>query len=149
MLTVMNIRSVIVELICFLFIGLFMYAALSKLLDNEKFTVQILQSPLLAPFAFWITWMIPGVEILCSIFLMIYRLRLIALYAALTLMVTFYSLHSGYFIFSDKIPCSCGGILESLGWREHLVFNVTFVLLSVLAIYLVDSSSKPDSRLIA
>jgi hypothetical protein len=25
--------------------------------------------------------------------------------------------------FSSFIPCSCGGILEKLGWTEHLIFN--------------------------
>lgn len=33
-----------------------------------------------------------------------------------------------------NIPCSCGGILESLGWREHLYFNLAFIALAVLAL---------------
>lgn len=40
-------------------------------------------------------------------------------------------LHFSYFV-----PCSCGGILEKLGWTEHLIFNVVFVLLAIVAILL-------------
>jgi hypothetical protein len=36
--------------------------------------------------------------------------------------------------FSDYIPCSCGGVLQEMGWGEHLVFNICFVLLALAAI---------------
>jgi hypothetical protein len=32
------------------------------------------------------------------------------------------------------LPCSCGGAISRMGWREHIVFNVVFVGLTVLAI---------------
>jgi hypothetical protein len=35
--------------------------------------------------------------------------------------------------FSSFIPCSCGGILEKLGWREHLIFNIFFLFLALAA----------------
>lgn len=38
--------------------------------------------------------------------------------------------------FDPNIPCSCGGILDSMGWTEHLIFNVAFLVLSVLGIAL-------------
>ena len=52
-------KTMVIEIICALFIILFMYAALTKLLDYEKFRVQIGQSPLLTAFAGWIAWMVP------------------------------------------------------------------------------------------
>src|SRR5690606_10893575 len=37
--------------------------------------------------------------------------------------------------YSDFVPCSCGGILEKLGWTEHLIFNAAAVLLSIVGIW--------------
>ena len=36
--------------------------------------------------------------------------------------------------YSDFVPCSCGGILEKLGWTEHLIFNGICVIMGVVAI---------------
>jgi uncharacterized membrane protein YphA (DoxX/SURF4 family) len=129
-------RSIIVEIICLLFIILFVYAALNKLTDVEKFRVQIGQSPLLTSIAWWVAWVIPISEILISLMLAISPLRLIGLYAAFSLMVMF----TGYIIailnFSEYVPCSCGGVLEKLGWTEHLIFNIGFTLLGMAGIVL-------------
>jgi uncharacterized membrane protein YphA (DoxX/SURF4 family) len=129
-------KTIILEIISFLFILLFMYAAVTKLLDYEKFTVQIGQSPVLTAFSGWVAWMIPSVEILVSLALAIPCFRLIGLYAAFSLMVMFTAYIISILNFSDYIPCSCGGILEKLGWKEHLVFNVGFVLLGIVGIIL-------------
>lgn len=38
--------------------------------------------------------------------------------------------------FTSFIPCSCGGVLEKLGWTEHLIFNAVFVIMGLIAISL-------------
>lgn len=40
--------------------------------------------------------------------------------------------------YSDFIPCSCGGISEKLSWTEHLVFNIGFIALALVAIVLTE-----------
>jgi hypothetical protein len=126
-------KNMIIEIICSLFIILFMYAALTKLLDYEKFRVQIGQSPLLTAFAGWIAWMVPVAEILISIMLLFSRLRLIGLYAAFSLMVMFTTYIICILTLSLYIPCSCGGVLEKLGWTEHLIFNIVFIIMAAAA----------------
>ena len=59
-----RMQKVILELICLLYILLFVYAAVSKLLDFENFQVQLGQSPLLSAFAGWVAWIVPIVEII-------------------------------------------------------------------------------------
>ena len=34
--------------------------------------------------------------------------------------------------FSEHVPCSCGGVLQRLGWQEHLIFNIVFVMLGII-----------------
>jgi len=38
--------------------------------------------------------------------------------------------------YSDYVPCSCGGALESLTWNQHLLFNIGFLLLALIGIIL-------------
>src|SRR5690606_29956171 len=137
-------RQVAVEVICFLFILLFVYAAISKLLDVQKFRIQIGQSPLLTSFGSWLAWFIPSIELLIAVLLTTNRFRLVALYSAFGLMVVFTTYITAILYFSLYVPCSCGGILEQLGWREHLVFNAAFSLLGGSGVMLYPAGRKTE-----
>ena len=144
-------KAIIVEIICFLFILLFFYAAIVKLMDVQKFSVQIGQSPMLANFADALAWLVPLSELLFAGMLILPRLRQLGLFACFTLMVMFTAYIIAILQFSVYIPCSCGGILETMGWTEHLVFNIGFVLLGIAGIILNASLNKvvSDSAVIA
>jgi uncharacterized membrane protein YphA (DoxX/SURF4 family) len=134
-------RNTVVEVISFLFILLFVYAAASKLMDYQKFRIQIGQSPLLTAFSGWVAWIIPAIELLVAVMLVIPRYRLPGLYASFSLMTMF----SAYIIvilnFSDFVPCSCGGLLQKMTWGTHLVFNICFVFLGLTGIILESSKA--------
>ena len=133
-----NIREVknkVISIISFAFIILYIYAASSKLLDFETFRMQLAQSPLLSAYAGTIAWIVPGLEIAIAILLSIPKYRILALYAALTLMVMFTAYIYLILNYSDFIPCSCGGVLEDLSWTQHLIFNVVFIFLAGAAIF--------------
>ena len=129
-------KKIALEIICFLFILLFTYAAVMKLMDVQKFTVQIGQSPLLTDFAGVVAWVIPISELLIAGMLAVIRLRLVGLYAAFSLMVMFTAYITAILLIDENIPCSCGGVLESMGWTEHLIFNIGFVILGLGGILL-------------
>ena len=98
---------------------------------------------MLMAFSDWVAWSIPSLELLIAVGLMTFRFRLISLYAAFTLMVIFTTYIIAILGFADYVPCSCRGILEKMGWTAHLIFNISFVLLAVIAIALKDP--KKDS----
>ena len=123
-----------VEIISYLFLILFTYAAFSKLATYETFLVQLGQSPLLSVFAGWVSWIIPALEIIIAILLMINRTRFFALAASFTLMGMFTAYIYIILNYSDFVPCSCGGILEKMSWKEHLYFNLAFCFLAFVAI---------------
>ena len=131
-----HIKNSIIETISIMYVLLFIYAAVSKLLDFENFQVQLGQSPLLSAFASWVSWGVPIIEILIALTLLIPRYRLVGLFAAFSLMVMFTTYIIIILNFSSFVPCSCGGILEKLGWTEHLVFNSLFILLGVMGLLL-------------
>lgn len=135
-LTSEKTKKIALEIICFLFILLFTYAGVMKLMDVQKFTVQLEKSPLLKSFAGVVAFGIPVTELLIVVMLIITRLRLVGLYAAFTIMVMFTTYIIAILQFSTYIPCSCGGILENMEWTEHLIFNIGFVILALIGILL-------------
>lgn len=134
------------EIIRGLFITLFLYAAATKLMGFEKFTAQLGQSPLTTGHAAWIAWAVPTVEIIIVLMLAIPAVRLLALYASYSLMVMFTTYIVLVTRFSPFVPCSCGGVLQKLGWTEHLIFNLAFVALAALGIILhARQNKKPQA----
>jgi uncharacterized membrane protein YphA (DoxX/SURF4 family) len=134
----MKITTVIsknyIDIISYLFIILFSYAAFSKLLDYESFTIQLGQSPLLSAFAGRVSWFIPSLELLFATLLMFKRTRFLSLVASFALMVMFSAYIFIILHYSEFVPCSCGGILEKMTWNQHLIFNLIFCLLAAFAI---------------
>jgi uncharacterized membrane protein YphA (DoxX/SURF4 family) len=129
-------KTLFTDIVAALYILLFVYAAISKIIDYQKFRIQLGQSPLLTYYAGFISVTIPASEIIISILLAIDKYRLFGLYASFSLM----SMFSAYIIaitqFSDYIPCSCGGILQKMSWNQHLVFNFLLVSLAAAGILL-------------
>jgi len=137
----MNIRNIYLETVSCVFIVLFTYAAISKLIDHESFIIQLGQSPLFTSVAIWVSWIVPAVEIMVSIGLALPGTRMVALYASFTLMVLFTAYIIAILNLDGHIPCSCGGVLESMGWKEHLVFNIGFTLLAMGAVMVYPDKS--------
>lgn len=131
-----NAKNFIVQTICQLYVLLFVYAAVSKLIDFQNFQVQVGQSPLLSAFAGWISWIVPVVELMIALALLIPKSRNSALFASLSLMSMFTVYIYIVLHYSSFVPCSCGGILEKMSWNAHLIFNIVFVLLAIWAILL-------------
>ncbi len=129
-------RKIGLEIICFLFIVLFTYTAVTKLMDVQKFRMVIGQSPLLTQIALPISWIIPISELMIVALLFIPRLRMVGLIASLTLMIIFTAYISIIMNFSEHIPCSCGGVLSELRWNDHLLFNIAFVVLASIGVWL-------------
>jgi uncharacterized membrane protein YphA (DoxX/SURF4 family) len=134
------VKKWIVEIISLLFVLLFLYTAVYKIIDFSNFRAVIGQSPLITRFAPYLAVGVPLVEIIISGLLVFSRWRIIGLCASFALMLvfTFYiiillNLHS-------HLPCSCGGIIQDMSWQQHLVFNIVFLLLSLtgIAIYKKD-----------
>ncbi len=129
-------KGIVTKGISYAFILLFLYASANKLLDYQKFTVQIGQSPILGDYAGFIAWFIPASEIAIVLLLIFSQTRLAGLYASFGIMAMF----TGYIIiilnYAERIPCSCGGILNKMGWHDHLIFNIFFTALGVTGVLL-------------
>lgn len=138
-------RKVLVDIVVFLYILLLVYAAITKLLDYQKFVVQLGQSPILTDYAHVLALMVPFIELVISMMLFCPKTRLKGLYAAFSIMIMFTTYIVLASRFSDYVPCSCGGVLEGMTWAQHLIFNVVFVLFAFTAILFHSNIPKVDS----
>lgn len=139
-----TIINKIPDIASYFFILLFCYAALSKMMDFENFQVQIAQSPLLSAYAGLISYFIIIVELVIVTVLIFPTIRSLGLYASLGIMTAFTLYIFLILHYSEFIPCSCGGILEKMGWTEHLIFNIITVLMAIFAIICIEKQSKKN-----
>jgi hypothetical protein len=125
------------EAICALLITLFLYASLSKFLDFRVFIGEMNNQPLPNSLTPFLVWTIPSLEIAISVALIFKSTRLAGLYGSLILMTSF-TIYTIVILlhFFHYVPCSCGGVIKKLTWRQHLVFNLFFVALSIIGILL-------------
>jgi uncharacterized membrane protein YphA (DoxX/SURF4 family) len=137
-----KIQTIMIDVISALFILLFVYAAVSKLKDFEKFEVQLGKSPIVNPFVTQIAWVVPIFEIGILALLVIKRFQFVGLCAAFILMVMFSAYIIAILKFSSYIPCSCGGILQNMSWTQHLYFNIMFIVLGAIGILIYPNTDK-------
>lgn len=126
----------------YFFIILFCYAAVSKALDFENFQVQIGQSPLLSAYAGFVSYAVIILELIIVLLLAVPKTNTLGLYSSTALMSAFTVYIYLILNYSDFVPCSCGGILEKMGWTEHLVFNICSVILGIFAVILKKSQDQ-------
>lgn len=129
-----TLRKIVPPVVSFFFILLFIYASASKIFDFENFQVQLAQSPLLSAYAGFVSYAVIILELVIVGLLCFHLTRLWGLFSSFAIMVAFTVYIFLILNYSDFVPCSCGGILEKMGWTEHLIFNIACVVAAALAI---------------
>jgi len=118
------------------------------MVDYSVFKEKISSSPLLEPAAGPLAWLLPGIELVVVVLLIIPRWRLRGLYMSFLLMILF----TGYIIATagsdEYLPCSCGGVLEKLSWKAHLLFNGIFIALALSGIQLERNINRKSKILL-
>lgn len=115
-------------------IFLFVYTATAKLFSFSLFQVTLSKSPLIGTKAVFVSWFLTITELLVAGLLFFRNTRRIGFYAALILFVLFTLYILYMLLFESHLPCSCGGIIQLLSWKEHFAVNVFCTGLIVLAL---------------
>lgn len=120
--------------ISLLLIFLFAYTGSSKLLDSKGFAAVLSKIPLIGRGAGIVAILLPLAELLIVLLLLFEKTRLTGLYASLALLLLF-TVYLVYMVLAvPHLPCSCGGVISSMSWKQHVVFNVVFIVLTVIGI---------------
>ncbi|RYG54141.1 MAG: hypothetical protein EOO01_02385 [Chitinophagaceae bacterium] len=130
-------RQLAIEIIAYLYVILFVYAAAYKLLDYRFFQVQLAHSPYIGWSSHSLAWLVPTVELIAAGMLIYAPFRKWGMYLSFLIMLCF-TIYIAYLLnFSPNIPCACGGIFDKMGWKGHLLFNSVFTALGALGIVLM------------
>lgn len=132
----------VVDIICGIFIILFTYTAVNKLIDYQTFRIALVQSPILQHYADFMMVALPVVELLVVVLLAISATRRIGLFASLSLMVAFTLYISYLMLFASELPCNCGGIMKALSWNQHLVVNILLIALALWALLITRTNKN-------
>ncbi|MFD0764524.1 MauE/DoxX family redox-associated membrane protein [Mucilaginibacter lutimaris] len=114
---------------------LWLYAAISKLIDHDQFKVAMSKQPFHPVIQNVLVWALPPVEALTGAALLTDRF----VKPGICLSAIMFILFTGYIAmiflrFFGHIPCSCGGLIEKFGWKFHFWFNLTFLALNLIII---------------
>lgn len=136
-------RKQVNNLLVSLLILLFIYAPVSKLLAPEDFRGQLRNQPFPHVVADLLFYGLAPVELIAGLLLLTHRFRRTGLWLCTGLMTAF-TLYialalAGYW---NRLPCSCGGILNGLPWTVHLIFNLVYLVICVSALL----TQPPDVR---
>ncbi len=126
-----------------LLVLLWVYTAFNKLADFAAFKHQLASQTLGKTAASFLLWFIPISEIAAAVLLLIRNTRQLGFIVSAFLMLLFTGYIGlvllGYY---DRIPCSCGGVLKAMGWQMHFWFNLFFLFISMVGIYLERKRAK-------
>ena len=129
-----GIYSKLITLFSILLTLLFVYTSVSKLMHLDTFQLRVERMPYIAPYALVISWSVPFLELVIAGLLWFPRYRIMALYASFILLGLFTTYIIIVLKYSDSIPCSCGGVISTLGWKDHILLNISFMVLALLGI---------------
>ena len=127
-------KGLIIQLICGLLIFLFFYTATSKLMNYHIFQITLGGSPLVGAHAGLLSILIPVIEYGISILLLMPRTQKMGLYSALILLLIFTGYIGLMMVWAPSLPCSCGGFIDWLGWKQHLLLNLLLAGLAATAL---------------
>ncbi len=134
-------KKLINETIVLFFIVLFAYAGAIKLTRYSLTRAEIRESPLFHSVAGLLAWLVPSIELVVAVMLLIPRLRLSGLYSTTALMIAF-TLYIGILlVFSEQLPCSCGGIISGLSWKQHMLFNLGATAAALTSLFIEKRST--------
>src|SRR5690348_18458504 len=110
------LKNISREIICNLFIFLFVYTGTSKILDHSIFETNLMRSPLISNYSGFVSWALPVVELITAVLLLLPSFKKIGLLITLALMILFTGYTCYLVFFATNVPCSCGGIIGTMTW---------------------------------
>ncbi|MEJ2003781.1 MAG: hypothetical protein P8X57_02195 [Cyclobacteriaceae bacterium] len=117
----------------FLFIAVFTYAAMTKVIAPVDFGVKLLKAHYIPTFLIpAVTALIPLSEIAAVVFIMFGKFTRLGWEIIYILMICFDVHLAILHLVAPAAPCSCGGLLESISFGQHMIFNALLTLIAAV-----------------
>ncbi|MHB1921115.1 MAG: MauE/DoxX family redox-associated membrane protein [Chitinophagaceae bacterium] len=139
-------KYLLLDIFSSLLILLFVYTGISKLINFTTFKFQLGIFPFLHPFAGSISWILPTVEILISGMLILPISRGFGFFCSLVVLIIFTSYLIIMVYSGQHLPCSCGGVIEAMTWKEHILFNFFYIMVAWSGLVLSKKKTGVDKN---
>lgn len=139
----MNLKTIPASFLIFLWI----YTGLDKLIGFDQSRKAFHNQTLSSELAEILTYMVPVVELLLALLLLFSVTRWWG-YLGSILVLTVFATYVGLIWVGafPRVPCNCAGILESLGWAEHVVLNLGLIGVAVIGLKLEERERRLEIR---
>jgi hypothetical protein len=125
------------------FILLFVYTGMTKLFEHPYFRTTFLALHFSTAWSGFLSYFFPTLELFIAACLIVglgvsnQRITRVGLLgsAALMAVFTFYLIYMVVFI--AHLPCSCGGVIQRMSWKQHIVFNLLLLFFSISGLRLI------------
>ena len=144
-----TLNIILSELCTSLMVLLFTYAGASKLLQQDIFRIQLINVPVIRKYRDVFALTIPIFELLLAVLMIVKRTRVAGLVASLITLCVFIAYLSISLLTNSNLPFHCGGVINSLSWKQHIFFNLFFIAVAALGLYMqrsVKLSTKYSGR---
>ena len=137
-------KKLSVEFASFLLVLLFTYTSFSKLLDLKLYAFQMRLSPWypIKIAAEFLAWTVPLCEAGIVLMLLFTATRIYGLLVSLILLSLFELYIAGLLLSGLDLPCTCGGIISMLSWKQHIGLNAVLIFFTAVAILNYDRGNK-------
>lgn len=124
-------KFIITDIIKCALILLFCYTAVNKWIAYDDFMYQLQQSPFIHGGYQLLSFALPSAELSICLLLVLPATTKIAFAAAAVLLILFTVYIICMLLYAPNVPCSCGGFVSFLSWKQHLALNGTMAVLSL------------------
>jgi hypothetical protein len=128
-------KEFISDIMVALIFMMLLYASFSKYFDFSAFQRAMHNQPFPSWFSDVLVIFLPPMEIIAAVLIGFDKTRIIGLKATITLMTAFtlYIVAILLHLF-PMVPCTCGGIIRLMSWPQHLLFNLFFIAIAIIAL---------------
>jgi len=127
-------KLIVIDISTALFILLFIYTAANKIWKFSNFDWVLSTLPGIGSYHTLIAYSVPVAELITSVLLIFNPTKRIGLFLSMLLMLFFSSYLLFILQYSKELPCNCGGVLSQLSWKQHIIFNLCFLLLALISL---------------
>ncbi|WP_143959132.1 MauE/DoxX family redox-associated membrane protein [Litoribacter populi] len=132
----MKTHRIVSDIASLLLAMLFAYTAFTKWVDWQGTKSALYNQVFPIWMAEGILYGLPIIELAVAAMLLVNKWRRWGLWCSAMLMWLFIGyvalVMTGIF---GRIPCSCGGVIGSLGWGEHLAVNIGFLMIAIIGLH--------------
>jgi hypothetical protein len=128
-------KEFIADIMVALIFMMLLYASFSKYFDFAGFQRAMHNQPFPSWFSDVLVIILPPIEIITAILIAVEKKRIAGLKTTIALMTAFtlYIIAILLHLF-PMVPCTCGGIIRLMSWPQHLLFNLFFIAIAIIAL---------------